>query len=460
MKTFSSVINENRGSETLQADITRYIKATSGKLPRKVQAALYIIEKYPIIKSKEDILNIRDGHFKIYNQLDILPDDLKDLQRILKTLGNDIKLLPQFLNDYQRQALEQNKLGLQDLSLDLKTKQGREHVAKTYSPLVFKIAGQFVGKSSLSKEELVSAGLEGLVLAMNDYKTSEEMEVDGKSSTQTFAQYASYRIRFSILDEINKHSRTVSQSDYMRNKDGESSYSVSIDGKYGKDEDGDDIKIDRIMQLSEEPDYDLTRKEERQWEKVFKKLEKKFSFRDCNIFYRAFGINGYDKEDGKAIAKSINVSAPFISQTIKKIVNFLRSNDDLLEVLRTIMNLYECNMLSELIDKDKQEVFESIINNDVYMIIETINKWSDPTIYKQIVEQATDGLNTEDTLYIYDCLQSKDYLREGFDKHKQPVIKFLENIYPTESFRRKQDPEIINLMEEIIIYNEKHKLKW
>jgi len=460
MKNLSNILTEDRGEEFLQKEITRYITAMSGKLPRKVQAALYIINKYPSIQTKEDVLAIRDGHMKVYAKLGILPDDLKDLQKMLKSIGNDIKLLPHFLNDYQRQALEQNKLGVQDVTLDLETKQGREHVAKTYAPLVIKIAGQLANKSNLDKSELISAGLEGLTLAMDDYKSNEDMEAEGKTGTQTFGQYAAYRIRFAMLDEINNNSRTVAQSDYMRNKDGELGIS-SIDGKYGKDEDGDDIKIDRIMQLSEEPDWNLTRKEEQQWQDVFKNLEKKFSARDCNIFYRSFGINGFDKEEGKAIAKSCNVSAPFISQTIKKIVNFLRQDEESLEVLREILHVYESNLIATLIGKDKVAVFESLISDDLYIMAESIEKWANPKTFQQAISKATDLFSVEEALFIYDCIRrGLPYLEPNFKRNKRLIIAFLDTLYPAESFKRKTDNELMEYMSDLILYNEKHKLTW
>ena len=50
MNTLSSIITEATSSEEfLQKEINRYVKAMGTKLPKRVQAALYIINKYPSI---------------------------------------------------------------------------------------------------------------------------------------------------------------------------------------------------------------------------------------------------------------------------------------------------------------------------------------------------------------------------------------------------------------------------
>ena len=462
MNVISNIITEaSRSEEFLQKEINRYLKAMGTKLPKRVQAALYIINKYPSIQTKEDIEDIRDGSLKIYSRLEILPDDLKELQKILKSLGKDIKLLPHFLNAHQRQALEQNKLSAEDITLDIESKQGRENTARKYMPLVLKIAGQFDGQTSMSKDDLIACGLEGLVNAMNSYKTSEELELEkGKTSTQTFGQYAAYQIRFAILNAINEYGSLVGQSDYLRRKEGGTQVS-SVDATYGQDEEGDEIKIDRLLNLSEEPDYDLKKETEKRWVEVFKKLEKRFSARDCNIFYRAFGVNGFEKEEGKTIARSLNVSGPAVSQTIKKIIDFLKQSKDTIEVLRELFSIYECNLLSKLITLDKEMIQESLLKDDIYVIIETLERWKSGAALQTAINKSTDFMSVDDALFIYKCLdQDINFLESNLKKNKKVIITFLNNLYPAESFNRKSEGELLDYMKEIIDCGKNFKIKW
>lgn len=466
MKSFSNILeSRNKEEGLLKDEMDRYIKAMNPKLPKRVQACLYVLNKYPQISTKEDVLAIRDGQLRLFDRAGVLPEDLKDLQKMLRALGNDIKLLPHFLNEHQRQALEQNRLSTEDITLDITTKAGREKTAKQYMPLIMKIARQLENKCSLSFEDLVSAGAEGLTKAMNSYKTSEEMEVDGKKGTQTFGQYAAWQIRYAMMNEISSSS-AVGQSYYMKQKNGSAEVS-SIDATYGNDEDGDPIKIDRLIDLSElqpDPDYEDFDKKRKDIDRAFlKKLESKFSARDCDIFCRYMGICAYDdkSQEGKAIARSYMISGAAVSQKITAMVKWIKSDKESLRILRQLLQRDVTEGLAKVFDAGKEVIIETLLSNDRYILLESLDRWPSKSKYQDAVDKATNPLSVDDALFIFDCLRTeKGFLEKNYKKYKPAIIAFLNNLYPAESFRRADDDEIIERMNELIDYSKEYKIRW
>lgn len=449
---------EQKGEVLLQDEINRYIKAMSPKVDKRVQAVLYILDKHPNINTKEDILAIRDGKFNILKKLDMLPDDLRDLQRLLKKLDRDIMLLPQFLTAQQRQALELNKLDVTDITLDLESERGRQAVAKQFTPLVIKMANQFVGKCGLDKSELISSGMLGLTLAMNQYKNPEEIRKAGGESNMTFASYAAYCIRNQILQDITELDGVVKQSYYAKKKEGVAQIN-SID--HSENDDEETISIDRMIELSEEPDYEPTRNEEKEWQKVFKKLESKFSSRDCDIFYRVFGLNGRKMEKTTEVARSLNTYISNIVRITQNMLAFLKKDSETREFLEGILSIYTESLVSGLYNQPREVIVESLIKDNMYVLLEEINQWSNATQFKNAVNHATDILNIEDAKFIYECIDKGfDFVDAHLRKMKPVIIAFLSNLYPTTSFKRKSDIDILDYMQDLSNTSKNYKIKW
>ncbi len=456
MKSIS--LFEQKGEVLLQDEINRYVKAMSPKVDKRVQAVLYILDKHPNINTKEDILAIRDGKFNILKKLDMLPDDLRDLQRLLKKLDRDIMLLPQFLTAQQRQALELNKLDVSDITLDLVTEKGRQAVAKQFTPLVIKMANQFVGKCGLDKSELISSGMLGLTLAMNQYKNPEEIKKAGGESSMTFASYAAYCIRNQILQDITELDGVVRQSYYAKKKEGAAQINY-ID--HSENDDEETISIDRMIELSEEPDYKPTRNEEKEWQKVFKKLESKFSSRDCDVFYRVFGLNGRKMEKTTEVARSLNTYVSNIVRITQNMLAFLKKDAETREFLESILSIYTESLVSSLYNQSREIIVESLIKDNMYVLLEEINQWSNATQFKNAVNHATDILNIEDAKFIYDCIDKGfDFVDSHLRKMKPVIVAFLSNLYPTTSFKRKSDIDILDYMQDLSITSKNYKIKW
>lgn len=470
MKSLSNIFeSKSQGEPLLKDEMDRYIKAMDPKLKerKKVQACLYLLSKYPQIATKEDVLAVRDGQFRVFDKAGVLPNDLKDLQKMLRNLGDDIKILPHFLNAHQRQALEANELNIEDITLDITTKAGREKTAKQYTSLVMKIAKQFLGHCSLDFKELVSAGFEGLTIAMNEYKTSEEVELEtGQKGTQSFTQFAAWQIRYAILDEINENGQTIKQSDYMRRTHGALERS-SIDATYGKDEDGDDIKIDRLAFLADDPaKFDIKSLSKQAVEattKLRKVLDAKFSARDVDIFCRVMGMNEYrgKSQEAKAVASQYMISPAAVSQKISTIIKYIKSNKEYLEMLRGIIPESICDKIVGVMDQGKEVILETLISSDLYVLYESLDRWPNKKIYQNSVDHATDELSVDDALFIFNCLRNgREYFEKNYKKNKPVVIAFLNNLYPAENFKRSSDDDIQERMFELINYSIEYNIKW
>lgn len=200
-------------------------------------------------------------------------------------------------------------------------------VIAQYEPLVNKITNQFVQKVKMPWSSIKSMAYEGLVLAFKNYEPTR--------SSLTFIQYAGFSIRNNILSSIDNEIRTVKMNQYNQKQASENGdpmfNTVRIDFSFHSDEANSNTEI-RLGAYENEKFScgDI-------YEYMYYRLENQFKKRDCEIFYRCFGLNGYADEKCQDIAKSYGVSNGLISQKIKKIINFIRTDEDLREMLAQML---------------------------------------------------------------------------------------------------------------------------
>ena len=201
----------------------------------------------------------------------------------------------------------------------------REQIAKQYQPLVYKIAHQQKNNTPLPWQDVLGFAEEGLAKALNDYK-------DGKG--QTFRQYAGYQILYSIQNGINNEGHTVKFSAYMQQKAKENGGSTwimkSIDMRV--DENGEEKCNIKEPSVSPEVNSHLSIMNE-----LYQDLESHFSAKDCDIFYQMYGLKNYDFTKGIDIAKQYKCSAPNVTLICKKIINYIKSNQLLMDELATLL---------------------------------------------------------------------------------------------------------------------------
>ena len=454
MNNFSNIVNEvrkNYDSETLlKSEITKFINKVNKVIPSVVKDVIYLTNKYNLLdrESIEEIKNASKGSLKkLSDKYNIDIQHLEDFWKMLKDLKNNINLLPQYMSAQEREMLELGKLSMDDLTIDLDSPQGRNAAAKIYMPLVYKIVTQYTGKSGLSKPELISAGTLGLTSAMNDW--------DGTKGVP-FKTYAGNRIRQQILNDINSLGHTLSGFNDYAFKQGYSADASSLDSLLGVDD--SDFKQDRLAVLGFTDD-EYSEINDDKLQPLYDLIEKKFNSRDVDIFYRFFALKGNKKEKSKDIAKFYGMSEGNIRNSIiNKIIKFLRTDKQANKILSNLQESYSISLMVNFIDWDKASIIDSLANDDLFILLEEINKWTDRETFNHMVDQSLSRLNSKESLYIMNVLQDGfKYLDDTFKKNKKIIILFLNNMYPTEPMNKKTDVGLIEYMLDICDAYQKFK---
>lgn len=428
-------------------DINEYLESVSKRIPKQVADIVYLTAKYSLCTQKviDDIRNANKGQLdKIAFNNNIPSAEIEDLWKGLKELKTNLRLLPQYQTASERSAFIKGKLLMSDITIDLDSSAGRNACAKQYMPMVHKIVNEFVGKSRLGKPELMSAALHGFTGAMNDWRK------DGKEdSAVPFKTYAAYRVRQQILDDINTLSFTVKTNWYGVKKMGSTMLSaISLDGMMNDD---GEFKQDHLSLLgSEDPNYNLSRSEEDQWSDLYKIIENTFKQRDIDVFYRYFGLKGHNKEKGKDIAKSLGISPALVTGIVTEILKKLKKNSRAMEILTSLQDSYNESLMFDLLNFDKDMIVDAILNDDTFILLEELTKWSNKDVYINTIETAFETLDKKEKDTIINILLNDfDYLDKVYKSNKKTIIKFLNAVNPTDSFIRKSDVSILEYVDEL-----------
>lgn len=468
MQNFSQILIESRERKNfdsyslLSSEINTYVNKVKRQLSKQVQDVIYLTDKYGL-RDAEILQRVLDASksemSKIAVETKVSELDLLNLQKLMLALKKNIKLIPQFQTPAEREALESGRITVDDLTLDLTTDAGRNAAAKQYTPIVYKIVNQYLGKSSLDRAALISAGMLGLAEAIKDF--------DPEKTDKPFKTYVSYRVAQAILDDINAYSHSLSGTNWYAAKNyGDTLDAVSIDS-LSRDDD-DDYATDHLSALGMSDDHrwlDLSRDDQEYWKALYKIIDSKFSTRECNIFYRFFGLGDFwgKKEKSKDIAKSYGMSEGNIrNSVINKMLKFLKSDPKSRNILLALQTIYNESLMREMIYfSDKQMIYESLISDDMFILLEELNRWSNKNVYKNSISAALDNLSTEDALYIIKCLENGfSYIDDSYKKHKNVIVGFLKYVYPTETFNKASDVAIIDKLSELSDVSNEYKIKW
>lgn len=450
MNNFTNFIFEarkNYSSDNLyMSEITNYINKVNKHIPNNVRDVIFLTKKYNLLKAEEidEIRNAGKSSLKKLSAKYNIPEDsILELWELLKDIKKNIRMLPQYQSTMEREMIELGKLSMDDLTIDLTTNAGRNAAAKMYSPLVVKIVNQYIGKSRLTKQELMSAALQGLTDAMNDWGKNGENKV-------AFKTYAGFRIKQQILNDINAYSHDLSGTNWYSNQQNiDNLDALSLDKMMSGE---DNIELDHIGALGvEDKDMSNIESEDKNWQHIFKLIEGQFKQRDIDIFYRYFGLNGYKREKSKDIAKSYGMSEGNIrNSVINKIISFLKKDKQALKILSDIQQTYNESLISELFGMDKDTIFETLLNDDIFILLEELNRWNNKDVFKTAIESALDYISGADKVILNNLLVGNfNTIDDNFKKNKKLIILFLGLLYPTESMSRKSDVSLIEYMVEI-----------
>ena len=467
MKVFSKILVEANDIFTLtQEEFDAYRNViVKTKRSKEFLDLLWLVGQYPELFNKEVMEDVIKSRFSCKT---VPLNVLKDICKAAKKSGNETKLLPQLLSASQRDAVINKKIDPNDLTLDLETEKGRSEIAKRYMPLVHKLVKQYENASALSKEDLLSSALEGLTDAMNEYKNPEELEKLGKTGDMSFTSYAAYRIKQAILKEMTDNSRNVKISNYYQDKLKDAGEDLtrefSIDRMFASSDDEEPMSIDRFFGLSDEDNILSMKEKEEIYQKIFKRIESKFSSRDCTILYKVWGVNGYKREKVKDIAKELGISSPAVVQACGRIIKFVASDKYCQEIYSAYESLaydYVIGKLLEVYKEDKKTIVESLIYDDLYILLENLRKWNNKDKFQKTVNKATDDLNVDDALFIYKILQNKELLdAKNVKKYKGAIIRFLENLYPDQSFKNAKNEDLVAELNDLRTISLKFAIAW
>lgn len=207
------------------------------------------------------------------------------------------------------------------------TQTEKNKLAIQYEGLVNKMTYQFANKVAMDWNDIKSMAYEGLALAIEQY--------DSERSSMNFMQFAAFAIRNNILTSLDNEARTIKMSAYNQKKakeEGVMNYKIRIDLQVNQPD--DDSKAIKEMVLGTYEDAKFADGDV--FETIYEMLGEKFSARDCEIFFRTFGLNGYEEEKCKDIAKMFELSIGMISIVNKKIIKYIRSNENMCELLANL----------------------------------------------------------------------------------------------------------------------------
>ena len=179
-----------------------------------------------------------------------------------------LKEVPVFMTRDEFNKVINGDVALDTIVLDLSSEQIRNKIAKSYTPLVHKLAKQWYGKMNYDYDELISIGYKGLVYAMNTYgKKGNKSKADEESVKKySFIQYAAYCIRNSILNSAgDSHVVKLTKSDMKKEKDAKGfnakSHSISGDRVVGKNGDDGNKTIFDFIDAGEDADKNMDMQE-------------------------------------------------------------------------------------------------------------------------------------------------------------------------------------------------------
>lgn len=470
MRLFSSIMEASNEFSLTKSEFEQYMAAVEKKLPKEVATACFYLLKANIFTKDEAESIITSSASKLKSlahSKGVPEEEMLDLQKLMKKMKLEINLLPMWQNEETRMDFIAGTKTTDDIMLDLVSERGRAAVVKQYTPLMNKLANQYAGKSSLGKPELMSAAMMGLVKAMNDYRKNEKEVLAGETTDKeetkkmhrlTFQQYAAYRMQQQILHDINWYSRTVRIPGRTQNrhKDDENfGVSVSsIDKLIGNDPDSESI-ADRMRELAVDPaHFELPTAKagaDAAMKSIYKMIEDRFNMQKAAVFYMTFGLNGYDMERQTDIAKKFKLSTANVSMINKRIAKFLKETPAAQPLLRALLNHVQESILIENMNKTQQEIFEALINSDMYILLEELTRWSDPTVFENTIRGILAEYDADSVKFLTECMKNgSEWMEDNYRENKRLIVHFLESINPTSTFSKKQDLYIIEEMNTII----------
>ncbi len=208
------------------------------------------------------------------------------------------------------------------------TNREKMQLVKQYEPLVNKMVSQFTSRVVIAWDDVKSMAYEGLTIAINTY--------DETKSTMNFTQFAAFAIRNNILTSLDNELRLVKMSAYNQKKAAEAGEAKFATVRIMQSESDSEKQTPQEIRLGMYENETFSNGNV--FDYLYTRLEDKFTLRDCEIFYRTYGLKGFDDMTGVEIAKMTKLSIASISLINKKIITYIRKDAELCEMLASLIH--------------------------------------------------------------------------------------------------------------------------
>lgn len=207
----------------------------------------------------------------------------------------------------------------------------RNQLAIQFEPLVNKIVGQQMKILKTDWDTLKSMGYEGLVLAMNQY--------DPGRSKMTFTQYAAFAILNNIRNCSCEELHTVKLTSYTQDliKRGQIAGTTfaTISMQACINPDAEETNQNREMKCGCYVSAKFANGDP--METLRMEVLDHCNPKDAECFFHYYGVCGYEELTVMALAERMGVTSGRISQRIKKVLDYIKGNESLMELMATML---------------------------------------------------------------------------------------------------------------------------
>jgi DNA-directed RNA polymerase specialized sigma subunit len=298
---------------------------------------------------------------------------------------NRLLEIPVFQTSEQFNGIISKTISPDEVIIDLYSEKGRNMVAKKYEKLCYKIALSFNGKSNIQFEDLLAIAYEGLTWAMNSYgkkskkamkreeMTGEELDIQ-KYKTTTFLTFASYYIRFAILEAIKNEAHLVripvNKQAEERKEKGYNTKTTEISGdkSIGNGDKGEKSLFDFIGGMENAgksvDDEDISMV----WKILMKKIKSsgKFSEKMINAWIQFNQLDGTEKKKNKDIAEELGISPANVTYYCYCINSFIKNDKEASTAAKELISLYNESLQRYYEENDKDEPVYVQLNENYF----------------------------------------------------------------------------------------------
>ena len=139
-----------------------------------------------------------------------------------------------------------------------------------------------------------------------------------------------------------------------------------------------------------------------------------------------------------------------VTGIVQMIIRELKKDKKAMELLRDLQASYNESLMIDVMNLDKEMMIETILSDDMFILLEELTKWSNKDVYINTLEDVIDSFDNNDAKIIKKLLSGDfDQLDKMFKANKKLILSFLTAMYPTESFTKKTDVSLLEYMDEL-----------